>query len=107
MLVLTRKMNEQIRIGDDVTITIVRVKGNTVRIGIEAPRTTRVVRGELEPLDSQREAGVKPTAAPRSAAAARALSGPAPTSDADDQSASPLAAYMPSRISCLASEMSA
>ena len=49
MLVLTRKRDEQIRIGDDITISILRVKGNTVRVGIEAPRAIRVVRGELSP----------------------------------------------------------
>ena len=47
MLVLTRKMNEQILIGNDIKITLVRVRGNSVRIGIEAPRAVRVVRGEL------------------------------------------------------------
>ena len=47
MLVLTRKANEQILIGDDITITLVRVRGNCVRLGIEAPREVRVVRGEL------------------------------------------------------------
>lgn len=47
MLVLTRKMQEKIQIGDNVTITILRVKGQTVRVGIEAPRSLKVVRGEL------------------------------------------------------------
>ena len=47
MLVLTRKLTEQIRIGDDIIISILRVNGNTVRVGIEAPRAIRVVRGEL------------------------------------------------------------
>ena len=47
MLVLTRKVNEQIKIGEDITITLVRIKGNCVRIGIEAPREVRVMRGEL------------------------------------------------------------
>lgn len=50
MLVLTRKLKESIRIGDDITVTIVRVKGNAVRIGIEAPRHVRVIRGELNRL---------------------------------------------------------
>ncbi|MEQ8791237.1 MAG: carbon storage regulator CsrA [Pirellulaceae bacterium] len=49
MLVLSRKLNEQIRIGANVTITVLRVKGNAVRIGVEAPRNVRVVRGELPP----------------------------------------------------------
>lgn len=48
MLVLTRKLQEQIRIGENITLTILRVKGSTVRLGIEAPRSVRVVRGELE-----------------------------------------------------------
>ena len=52
MLVLTRKADEQILIGDDIKITLVRVRGNSVRIGIEAPREIRVVRGELEQRES-------------------------------------------------------
>ena len=50
MLVLTRKLDEQILIGDDIKVTLIRVRGNTVRIGIEAPKDIRIVRGELEPL---------------------------------------------------------
>lgn len=51
MLVLSRKLNEQIRIDDRVTVTVLRVKGNSVRLGIDAPKDVRVVRGELPPLD--------------------------------------------------------
>jgi carbon storage regulator CsrA len=47
MLVLTRKLQQQIKIGEQITVTILRVKGQTVRVGIEAPRDVRVVRGEL------------------------------------------------------------
>lgn len=47
MLVLTRKLEQSIQIGDDVTITILAVKGNTVRIGISAPEHVRVARSEL------------------------------------------------------------
>jgi carbon storage regulator CsrA len=47
MLVLTRKADEQIMIGNDITVTVVRVHGNRVRIGIAAPRHVRVTRGEL------------------------------------------------------------
>lgn len=47
MLVLTRKQNEKICIGDDVTITVVRTKGKTVRLGIQAPASKRVLRGEI------------------------------------------------------------
>jgi carbon storage regulator CsrA len=56
MLVLTRKLQQQIKIGEHITVTILRVKGHTVRIGIEAPRDVRVVRGELPPkADSHAE----------------------------------------------------
>jgi carbon storage regulator CsrA len=50
MLVLTRKSQEKIQIGDNITITILRVKGQTVRVGIDAPRSTKVIRGELPPM---------------------------------------------------------
>lgn len=47
MLVLTRKTDEQIMIGDEIKITLVQIRGNRVRLGIEAPRDVRVVRSEL------------------------------------------------------------
>jgi carbon storage regulator len=47
MLVLTRKQGEKIRIGDDVVITVVRTKGKTVRLGIQAPAHVPVLRGEI------------------------------------------------------------
>ena len=47
MLVLTRKLNETVQIGDDVTITVVRISGDTVRLGIEAPKDVPVHRGEV------------------------------------------------------------
>ncbi len=47
MLVLTRKHQEKIRIGNDITITILRTKGKSVRLGIEAPAEIPVIRGEL------------------------------------------------------------
>lgn len=47
MLVLTRKLGEGIVIGDDVTITIVEMKGGNVRIGIEAPRDKKIHRQEV------------------------------------------------------------
>ena len=48
MLVLSRKQNERIRVGDSVVVTVVRVSGDKVRIGIEAPPNVRVLRDELE-----------------------------------------------------------
>jgi len=47
MLILTRRIGEKIVIGDDVTITILGVKGNQVRVGIEAPRDVQVHREEI------------------------------------------------------------
>lgn len=47
MLVLSRRPCERIRIGDDITITIVRIGPNTVRLGIDAPRGVNIVRDEL------------------------------------------------------------
>ena len=52
MLVLTRKLQERIHIGENITITLVRIQGNTVRIGIEAPGDVRVVRGEVVARDA-------------------------------------------------------
>jgi carbon storage regulator len=47
MLVLTRKSHEQIQIGDNITITILRVKGGAIRVGIDAPKNLSVLRKEL------------------------------------------------------------
>lgn len=47
MLVLSRKQQQEIVIGEEIRVTVLQVKGNTVRLGIEAPRDIRVMRGEL------------------------------------------------------------
>ena len=47
MLVLSRKIDETIQIADNIEIRILEVKGDTVRIGIEAPKSVDIVRGEL------------------------------------------------------------
>ena len=48
MLVLSRKVGERILLGDDIVVTVVRVAGNGVRIGIEAPPEMAVIREELK-----------------------------------------------------------
>jgi len=50
MLVLTRKLNEQIKIGNDITITVIKLRNNQIRLGIDAPRDVRVLRAELEKI---------------------------------------------------------
>lgn len=47
MLVVSRKVGETLRIGDTVEVTVVRIAGNTVRIGIEAPSETVIQRSEV------------------------------------------------------------
>ena len=48
MLVLSRKQDQDIVIGDNIRVRILKIKGNTIRLGIEAPRDVKVIRGELE-----------------------------------------------------------
>ncbi|TWT66737.1 hypothetical protein Pla123a_46250 [Posidoniimonas polymericola] len=48
MLVLSRKANESIQIGDNVTVEIRRIAGNRVTVAINAPRDVRILRGELK-----------------------------------------------------------
>lgn len=47
MLILTRRVGETVMIGDDVTITVLGVKGNQVRVGINAPKSVAVHREEI------------------------------------------------------------
>jgi carbon storage regulator len=70
MLVLTRKLMEKLYIGDAICVTVVRLEGGQVRLGIEAPREIAVVRAELL---EQRRGGA---AAPHVAAAAKAEATP-------------------------------
>jgi carbon storage regulator len=49
MLVLSRKEGERLMVGDQIVVTVTRISGNRVTLGIEAPREVRIVRGELEP----------------------------------------------------------
>jgi carbon storage regulator len=53
MLVLSRKVGERIQIGDHVSVVIVRINGNAVRVGIEAPTDMTVIRTELQQRTSQ------------------------------------------------------
>lgn len=52
-LILSRKQRQVITIGPDITITILEVKGNAVRVGIEAPKEVVVLRAEVKPRNGE------------------------------------------------------
>ena len=56
MLVLTRKVNQAIAIGDEVRVVVVAIEGDQVRLGIEAPRSVAVARAEIRPDEAPAEA---------------------------------------------------
>ena len=47
MLILSRKINEKIMIGDDISVSIIEIRGDQVRIGVDAPRNVKVFRQEV------------------------------------------------------------
>ena len=47
MLILSRKTNQKIRVGDSIEITVIEVRGDQVKIGVEAPRSVQVFREEI------------------------------------------------------------
>jgi carbon storage regulator len=61
MLVLSRRENESIKLGDSIVITVVRVIGDKVRLGIQAPAEMVVLRNELEPIEGRRPTGAPST----------------------------------------------
>ena len=65
MLVLTRRSGEWISIGDDVTVRVLSVKGDSVQLGVDAPRAIAVHRGEIrEQILAETEAARKSAADP-------------------------------------------
>jgi carbon storage regulator len=58
MLVLSRKESQRIRLGDQIVITIVKISGDKVRVGIEAPSEMLVLRDELEPRQAADSAAI-------------------------------------------------
>lgn len=88
MLVLTRKTDQKIHIGCGITITILRVHGGMVRMGIEAPSDVKILRGELTPTSEsnrQSPANGKPSAQDASGSASGVSH---PSEDAGETAAS-------------------
>ena len=60
MLILSRKLMESIRIGDDIVIHVLSVSAGRVKLGIEAPTDVGIVREELQPLANKRNGNKEP-----------------------------------------------
>jgi carbon storage regulator len=60
MLILTRRVGETLMIGDEVTVTVLGVKGNQVRLGVNAPRDVAVHREEIYERIKREQAGESP-----------------------------------------------
>ncbi len=68
MLVLSRKKNESIIINDHITVTVVEIRGDKVRLGIDAPKDVAVHRREVyDAIQSQQQAEARETGAPADA----------------------------------------
>jgi carbon storage regulator len=59
MLVLSRKLNQKVKIGEDIEITIVSISGDSVRLGIDAPKQVKILRDEvIEEIKGQNQEAV-------------------------------------------------
>lgn len=82
MLVLSRRENERIRLGDSIVVTVVRLSGDKVRLGIEAPADVVVLRDELQSLavGGHGESSLNEACSSPSCGSPRAtMAGPCPT----------------------------
>ena len=59
MLVLSRKVNEEVIIDGRIRVQVLQVKGKTIRIGISAPDDVKILRGELQPFEIEKSTGGK------------------------------------------------
>ena len=75
MLILSRKIDEKIKIGTDITITLIDVHGDQVKIGVEAPKDVKVFRQEVfDAIQNENKAAVVVTQESQSQSAISALS---------------------------------
>ncbi|MDR0629193.1 MAG: carbon storage regulator CsrA [Treponema sp.] len=62
MLILSRKVNEKIMIGEDISISIIEIQGDHIRIGVDAPKTIKVFRQEVfDAIKSENKAAAEST----------------------------------------------
>ncbi|MDR2394276.1 MAG: carbon storage regulator CsrA [Treponema sp.] len=62
MLILSRKVNEKIMIGEDISISIIEIQGDHIRIGVDAPKTVKVFRQEVfDAIKSENKAAAEST----------------------------------------------
>lgn len=64
MLILTRRVGESLMIGDEINVTVLGIRGNQVRIGVNAPKEVAVHREEIYERIKQEKTGATPEAAP-------------------------------------------
>jgi carbon storage regulator len=81
MLVLSRKRDEKIVIGQNITVTILRVRGRIVKVGVEAPENIAVLRSELLGRPSPRRPGASGTAGKPADEDSDVSEGPSPKPD--------------------------
>ena len=75
MLILSRKIDEKIKIGNDITITLIDVHGDQVKIGVEAPKNVKVFRQEVfDAIQNENKAAVAVAQEPQSESAISAVS---------------------------------
>lgn len=61
MLILSRKMDQKIKIGEEITVTIIEIRGDQVKIGVEAPKNVKVFRQEIyNAIQIENQAAVSP-----------------------------------------------